>query len=278
LWTREELEARVDVLVIDEAGQFSLANAVAVARCARGMVLLGDPQQLASPSQVQHLDGAGDSALEYWLDGERTMPPDRGVFLEQSWRMNPTITAVVSDLMYEGRLVSAAGREQQRVQAPFPWGGSGVRWAPIEHVGNEAASPEEVVAVDGIVRQLVEALWVDHTGATHELSLDDIVIVAPYNAQVGRLKAGLPAGARVGTVDKFQGQEAPVAIYSMASSSVEDAPRGVSFLYDLHRLNVAISRAKCLAIVVGSPKLLDAIVSTPAQLASVNGLIRVAYP
>jgi superfamily I DNA and/or RNA helicase len=239
-------------------------------------VLLGDPQQLASPSQVQHPDGAGASALEHWLDGAPTMPPDRGIFLDRSWRMHPAITRVVSELMYGGRLASADGRELQQVQAPLPWGGSGVRWVPVEHFGNEAASPEEVLAVDAIVRQLVGSSWVDHEGATHPLTLDDIVIVAPYNAQVGRLKAGLPVGARVGTVDKFQGQEAPVAIYSMASSSVEDAPRGVSFLYDLHRLNVAISRAKCLAIVVGAPKLLDAIVGTPEQLVSVNGLIRVA--
>jgi uncharacterized protein len=109
----------------------------------------------------------------------------------------------------------------------------------------------------------------------HPIALGDILIVAPYNAHVGRLRAALPGGARVGTVDKFQGQEAPVALYSMASSSVEDAPRGVNFLYDLHRLNVAISRARCVAIVIGSPALLDAAVSTPDQLRAVNGLIAV---
>jgi uncharacterized protein len=146
---------------------------------------------------------------------------------------------------------------------------------PVEHTGNEAASSEEAAVVARIVGQLVGSAWVGPDGVTHPIALGDILIVAPYNAQVGRLRAALPGGARVGTVDKFQGQEAPVALYSMASSSVEDAPRGVSFLYDLHRLNVAISRARCVAIVIGSPALLDAAVNTPDQLRSVNGLIAV---
>jgi uncharacterized protein len=146
---------------------------------------------------------------------------------------------------------------------------------PVEHVGNEAASSEEATVVRRIVSDLVGSTWVDSDGVAHPIGLGDILIVAPYNAHVGRLRAALPDGARVGTVDKFQGQEAPVALYSMASSSVEDAPRGVSFLYDLHRLNVAISRARCVAVVVGSPALLDAAVRTPDQLRSVNGLIAV---
>jgi uncharacterized protein len=153
--------------------------------------------------------------------------------------------------------------------------GTGVRWVPVEHIGNEAASSEEAAVVRRIVGDLVGSNWVDSDGLTNAIGLGDILIVAPYNAHVGRLRAALPDGARVGTVDKFQGQEAPVALYSMASSSVEDAPRGVSFLYDLHRLNVAISRARCVAIVVGSPALLDAAVRTPDQLRSVNGLIAV---
>lgn len=275
LWSREDLTAAVDVLVIDEAGQFSLANTVAVSRCARGLVLLGDPQQLAQPSQAHHPDGAGVSALEHVLDGAPTMPVDRGVFLDRTWRMHPALSHVVSDLMYEGRLESAAGRERQNLQAPKPWGGAGLRWMPVEHVGNEAASSEETAVVRQILDEVVGSSWVDSDGETHEVGLRDVLIVAPYNAHVGRLRAALPPGARVGTVDKFQGQEAPVAIYSMASSSVEDAPRGVTFLFDLHRLNVAISRARCLAVIVGSPILLDAAVNTPDQLRAVNGLISV---
>jgi uncharacterized protein len=265
----------VDVLVIDEAGQFSLANAVAVSRCGGALVLLGDPQQLAQPSQAQHPDGAGASALEHMLDGAATVPPGRGIFLDRTWRMHPSLAEVVSNLMYEGRLESAPGRERQTLHAPKPWAGTGVRWVPVEHVGNEAASSEEAAVVSRIVGDLVGSTWVDSDGLTNAIGLGDILIVAPYNAHVGRLRAALPDGARVGTVDKFQGQEAPVALYSMASSSVEDAPRGVSFLYDLHRLNVAISRARCVAVVVGSPALLDAAVRTPDQLRSVNGLIAV---
>jgi hypothetical protein len=275
LWAREELTGLVDVLVIDEAGQFSLANAVAVSRCARALVLLGDPQQLAQPSQAQHPGGADASVLEHMLDGAPTVPPGRGVFLDRTWRLHPSLARVVSDLMYEGRLESAPGREMQALLAPKPWMGTGVRWVPVEHIGNEAASSEEAAVVSRIVDDLVGSTWVDSDGVAHPVGLGDILIVAPYNAHVARLRNALPEGARVGTVDKFQGQEAPVALYSMASSSVENAPRGVSFLYDLHRLNVAISRARCVAVVVGSPALLDAAVSTPDQLRSVNGLIAV---
>jgi predicted RecB family nuclease len=275
LWAREELTSSLDVLVIEEAGQFSLANAVAVCRSARGLVLLGDPQQLAQPSQAHHPDGAGASALEHMLDGHATMPIDRGIFLDRTWRMHPSLAKVVSDLMYDGRLESAPGRERQHLQGPEPWGGAGVRWVPVGHTGNEAASSEEAAVVSRIVDELLGSHWVDSDGIRHLVGLRDVVVVAPYNAHVGRLRTALPAGARVGTVDKFQGQEAPIAIYSMASSSVEDAPRGVDFLYDLHRLNVAISRARCVAIVVASPALLDAAVNTPEQLRAVNGLISV---
>ncbi|HET9059997.1 MAG TPA: TM0106 family RecB-like putative nuclease [Acidimicrobiales bacterium] len=275
LWSRDELTGLVDVVVIDEAGQFSLANAVAVCRCARGLVLLGDPQQLAQPSQAVHPDGAGISVLEHLLDGAATIPADKGVFLDRTWRMHPDLAQTVSELMYEGRLEAVPGTEAQRVEAAAPLSGSGVRWVPVPHVGNAAASSEEADVVAKIVDDLHGETWMDRRGEIHRVGLDDILVVAPYNAHVGRLRATLPAGARVGTVDKFQGQEAPVVIYSMASSSAEDAPRGIDFLYDLHRLNVAISRARCLAVLVGSPRLLDAAVRTPEQLRRVNALIKV---
>ena len=276
LWARPDLIGAIDVLVIDEAGQFSLANAVAVAPAAsRGLVLLGDPQQLAQPTQAQHPHGAGVSALEHLLDGATTMPADRGVFLGQTWRLPPPLAKVVSQLMYDDRLTAATGTELQRVNGPAPWDGAGLRWIPVPHSGNEATSREEADRVADILTELLELTWTDMSGATQPLALTDIMIVAPYNAHVGQLRARLPGGARIGTVDKFQGQEAPVVIYSTASSSAEDAPRGVTFLYDLHRLNVAISRARCLAIVVGSPALLDAAVHNPDQLRSVNGLITV---
>ncbi|MGQ0631601.1 MAG: TM0106 family RecB-like putative nuclease [Sporichthyaceae bacterium] len=274
LWAREDLEDSLDVLVIDEAGQFSLANAVAVSRAAAGLVLLGDPQQLMQPTQAQHPDGAGISALNHLLDGAPTIPADRGVFLDLTYRMHPELADVVSRLMYEGRLESAPDRERQLVHAA-PWVGAGVRWVPVAHVANESTSPSEVARVAEIAADLLAGTWTDCDGAEHPVGPTDVLVVAPYNAHVARLRAALPDGVRVGTVDKFQGQEAPVVIYSLASSSAADAPRGIDFLYDTHRLNVAISRAKALAIVVGSPTLLDSAVRNPDQLRKVNGLIAV---
>ncbi|MGY1746752.1 TM0106 family RecB-like putative nuclease [Blastococcus sp. SYSU D00695] len=270
-WCRPDLAEAVDVLVIDEAGQFSLANAVAVARSATSLVLLGDPQQLAQPTQAVHPGQSGLSALEHLLEGHPTVPPGRGVFLDRTYRMHPALTAFVSDLAYEGRLESAAGRERIAVDG---WA-SGLAVRFVEHTRPAAAaSDDEAEAVAELWRSLQGTGWVDAEGATSRIGPDDVLVVAPYNNQVARIRGLLPDGARVGTVDKFQGQEAPVVVYSMTSTSAEDAPRGVSFLYDLNRLNVAVSRAKALAVVVMSEELLDAAVRTPEQLRQVNALCR----
>ena len=273
LWSHADMAGAVDVIVIDEAGQFSLANAVAVSRAARSMVLLGDPQQLAQPTKALHPEGAEVSALGHMIDGHDTIPLDRGVFLTSSYRMHPALTAFISELAYDGRLASAAGREKQRLDGG-PWTGSGLRVVEVDHAGNGAASAEEAAVVAAVWKDLVGGQFTDHTGAQRALTPGDVVVVAPYINQVGLIRALLPDGARVGTVDKFQGTEAPVAIYSMTSSSVADAPRGVSFLYDVHRLNVAVSRAQAMAIVVLSPTLLEAPVSNPEQLRQVNALCR----
>lgn len=275
LWSRADLAGMVDVLVIDEAGQFSLADAVAVSQCASGLLLLGDPQQLASPSTAVHPPGAGVSVLEHMLDGAATIPADRGIFLDETWRMHPSITRVVSSLMYDDRLGSVEACGHQRLVAPAPYGGAGLLWCPVRHEANSAASIEEARVVAKIMDDLMGTSWVDPNGAVRPIDVGDILVVAPYNAHVGLLRRTLPAGAEIGTVDKFQGKEKPVVIYTMASSSADDAPRGVGFLYDLHRLNVAISRARCRAIIVGSPSLLDAPVHTPEQLRCVNALITV---
>ncbi|MHB8273534.1 MAG: TM0106 family RecB-like putative nuclease [Dermatophilaceae bacterium] len=274
LWARADMQDLVDVLVIDEAGQFSLANAVAVSSAARSMVLLGDPQQLTQPTQAVHPDGAGISALDHLLDGHDTIPADRGVFLDKTYRMHPAITGFVSQTSYDGRLASAEGLDKQRVQATGALSGSGLRWLPLDHEGNASASDEEAATVAALVNDLCRGTWFDAGGGEHRLTLDDLLVVAPYNRHVARLIDKLPKGARVGTVDKFQGQQAPVVIYSMASSSAADAPRGVDFLYDLHRLNVAVSRARALTCIVASPDLLDAEVHTPDQLRVVNALCR----
>ncbi|MGR6965266.1 TM0106 family RecB-like putative nuclease [Geodermatophilus sp. URMC 61] len=270
-WCREDLAEAVDVLVVDEAGQFSLANAVAVARSARSLVLLGDPQQLAQPTQAVHPGESGLSALEHLLDGHLTVPEDRGVFLDRTYRMHPALTAFVSDLAYEGRLESAPGRERIAVDG---WS-SGLAVRFVAHAQpSMAASPDEASAVAGLWHSLQGVGWTDAAGERSTIGPDDVLVVAPYNNQVALIRRALPHGARVGTVDKFQGQEAPVVVYSMTSTSAEDAPRGVSFLYDLHRLNVAVSRAKALAVVVMSEELLDAAVRTPEQLRQVNALCR----
>ena len=273
LWAREEMRGAVDVLVIDEAGQFPLANAAAVAQAAQSLVLLGDPQQLRSPTLTTHPFGAEVSALEHLVDGE-TIDPTCGVFLDRTWRMHPSITSFVSELSYEGRLESEGLTRQQRVDAPGALTGAGLRWAPVEHLGNAVSSPEEAVVVRALVDDLLRGTWVDQAGRTGPIRASDILVVAPYNAHVAELRARLPQDVQVGTVDKFQGNEGVVVIYAMGSSSVADAPRGVEFLYDIHRLNVAISRARALAVVVASPALLDAPVSTPAQLRAVNALCR----
>ncbi|MEO6143851.1 MAG: TM0106 family RecB-like putative nuclease [Dermatophilaceae bacterium] len=272
LWARADMQDLVDVLVIDEAGQFSLANAVAVSSAARSMVLLGDPQQLTQPSQAVHPDGAGITALDHLLDGHVTIPADRGVFLDKTYRMHPAITQFVSQVSYDGRLASAEGLEVQRISAPGALSGSGLRWHPVAHGGNASASDEEADAVAGLIADVCRGTWFDVFGVEQPMTLDDVLVVAPYNRHVARLVDKLPRGARVGTVDKFQGQQAPVVIYSMASSSAADAPRGVDFLFDLHRLNVAVSRAKALTVIVASPDLLDAEVHTPEQLRDVNAL------
>jgi DNA polymerase III delta prime subunit len=274
-WTRADVAQSVDVLVVDEAGQFSLANAVAVARGARSMVLLGDRQQLAQPSQAVHPGESGASALEHLLDGHPTIPPERGVFLDRSYRMHPDLTAFVSDLAYEGRLEAADGRERVAVLGEGSLSGSGLRVQPVRHELTAAdKSQQEADVVARLWRSVQGATWRNHLGEEAPMGPADVLVVAPYNAQVALIKAALPDGARVGTVDKFQGQEAPVVIYSMTSTSADEAPRGVSFLYDLNRLNVAVSRAQALAVVVLSPLLLDAPVRTPEQLRRVNALCR----
>ncbi len=274
LWARPELRESVDVLVIDEAGQFSLANAVAVCPAAKSLVLLGDPQQLTQPTQATHPYGAGVSALEHILEGHETMPPDRGVFLEKTYRMHPSVTAFVSELSYEDRLEPVSGLERQIISGTDALGGHGLRWLPVSHEGCTSCSVAEAEVVARLVTDLLGRSWTNEKGVDVPLGVEDVLVVAPFNAQVAALRAALPSGVRAGTVDKFQGREAPVVIYSMTSSSAEDAPRGVSFLFDVHRLNVAVSRARALCVVVGSPALLDAPVHTPEQLRAVNALCR----
>jgi uncharacterized protein len=275
LWSRPEFGLAVDLLIVDEAGQLSLANTLAVSGSAANLILLGDPQQLDQPLKGTHPPGAEASALGHVLDGESTMPPDLGLFQERTRRLHLDICRFTSEVFYEGRLTSEEWLSSQDLAGPGELSGTGVRFVPVAHAGNRDESPEEAAAISHLVGELLDggATWTDETGRRRPLRRDDVLIVAPYNAQVAEIGRALP-GARVGTVDKFQGQEAPVSIYSMATSSPDEAPRGMEFLYSLNRLNVATSRARCLAVVVASPALVRVRARTPRQMRLANALCR----
>jgi predicted RecB family nuclease len=273
LFSREGMDRRLDYLFIDEAGQLSLADVAAMGTAARNLVLLGDPQQLPHVRQGVHPGDSGCSVLEHLLDGS-TVGEDRGLFLARTWRMHPDVCSFVSDLAYDGRLVSAPGRERQRIDAPGLHG-TGLRFIAVEHSGNAQRSPEEArVVAEHVRRLLAGGTFTDADGATRPLTPADILVVAPYNMHVRCLRDVLPAGVEAGTVDKFQGREAPVVFFSMASSSGEDVPRGLEFLFSRNRFNVAISRARALAVLVCSNRLLDVRCRTVEQIPLVNAICR----
>jgi ATP-dependent exoDNAse (exonuclease V) alpha subunit len=274
LFAREGMQEKLDYLFIDEAGQMSLADALAMATAARKVVLLGDPQQLPHVTQGVHPEGSGCSVLEHLLGSDQTVRDNRGLFLARSWRMHPDVCRFISELAYEGRLSSAEGRERQRVESPG-LSGTGLRYIPVAHEGNAQQSAEEARVVAEQVRLLLDGgTFTDHEGTSRSLTPKDVLVVAPYNMHVRCLRAILPDGVQVGTVDKFQGREAPIVFFSMASSTGDDVPRGLEFLFSRNRFNVAISRAKCLSVVVCSPRLLEARCRTVEQMRLVNALCR----
>jgi uncharacterized protein len=252
-------DGRFDYLFIDEAGQVSLADALAMGTCARNVVLVGDPQQLDQVIQGTHPFGSGASVLKHLIGDDETIAPNRGLFLERTYRMHPDVCGYISEEFYEGRL--APDPVTATRTTPF---GTGLRFIPVEHEGRRQESAEEVEAVGAEVNRLIGG----------GVNAEDIMAVAPYNAQVNALRAALPEAVRVGTVDKFQGQEAEVVLYSLASSSGDDVPRALEFLLSRNRLNVAISRARCLAYLVASPKLLEVNCNTIPQMRLANALCR----
>jgi uncharacterized protein len=280
LWSRQDMESTVEVLFVDEAGQFSLANTIAVSTAADSLVLLGDPQQLDQPLQGSHPPGAERSALGHVLGENAVMPPDRGLFLADTWRLHPDICRYTSEVFYDGKLGWERSLERQALVGVAPADGTGIRWLPVAHEGDATDSVDEAAVIAALVRDLLaaDARWTSRRGVTARIELADIVVVTPYNAHVERIAVALGdagfAGARVGTVDKFQGQEAPISIYSMATSTPEEAPRGMEFLYSLNRLNVATSRARCAAIVVASPALIRVTCHSPRQMQLANALCR----
>lgn len=272
LWAEDNSRECLDYLFVDEAGQMSLSQVLAASRAAKNLILLGDPQQLEQPQRGAHPEGSDVAGLTYLLDGHPTMPEGMGLFLGVTRRLHPSLCKFTSDIFYEGRLTSLAGLEKQIIGGNTPFDGAGLFYVPVDHRGNQNKSPEEVTAIADIVAKLLAGgTWTNAKGETHPLQKEDILIVAPYNAQVAALIERLP-GMRIGTVDKFQGQEAPVVVYSMTSSTVEDAPKGMSFLFNPNRLNVATSRAKSVCILVSSPKLLEPACNTIEQMRWVNAL------
>jgi uncharacterized protein len=271
VFPREDVErrGRVDVLFVDEAGQLALADVLAAGVSADRLVLLGDPNQLPQVSQGMHPAGASASVLEHLLDGGQTVPPERGIFLERTWRLRPELCAFTSEAYYEGRLGWVEECARRTLAA-----GDGPFVLPVEHAGRGQSSWEEAEAAGAAIRALLGTDFVDTDGRTRPLAPADVLVVAPYNAQVRALRAKVPAGVRVGTVDKFQGQQAPVVFVSLASSSGEDAPRGIGFVFDRHRVNVATSRAQCRVVLVCAPRLLEADCRTVEQMRLVSAVCR----
>ena len=270
-FARPEFEQTFDWLFVDEAGQVGLANMVAMGRAARNIVLVGDPRQLPQVIQGAHPEPANLSCLDWMLGEHATVPPDRGIFLPISRRMHPDVCRFISEQVYEGRLASHPDTARQCVTGtPFPE--VGAFWVRVSHEGNAQIAPEEVAAIQAATSQLLRGTWTEKDGTSRPMHQTDIIVVAPYNAQVNALRDALPDGIRVGTVDKFQGQEAPVCLVSMTASSADETSRGMEFLFSLNRINVAVSRAKGLSLVFGAPRLREAKCETVAQMRLVNTL------
>ncbi|MBG6225849.1 hypothetical protein IWX63_002432 [Arthrobacter sp. CAN_A2] len=264
----------LDLLVIDEAGQFSLANTMAVARAARRLLLLGDPQQLPQVTQGTHPEPVDESALGWLSAGHATLPARFGYFLADTWRMHPDLCQAVSVFAYDGRLTTAAAARGRHLDGARP----GIECVFVDHAGNSTASAEEAAEVVAQVRRHLDLSWTAEPGAgPRPLAQQDILVVAPYNAQVQLTRRALGAAGfgdvRVGTVDRFQGQQAAVVIVTMTASSAAEAPRGIGFLLNRNRVNVAVSRGQWRAVVVRSPRLTEHMPSTPAALEELGAFI-----
>ncbi len=261
-----------DHLFVDEAGQVSIANIVAMSGAATNIVLVGDPMQLPQPIQGSHPGQSGQSSLEYFLAGHRVVPDDRGIFLPVSRRMHGGVCEFISTAVYNGRLRNDAGAQSQSLTDPSGKSRTGAHLVEIDHEARSQSCVEEVNAIAATIKDLLGSTYRDREGKTRKIGLKDFLVVAPYNAQVNELVLGLPKGVRVGTVDKFQGQEAPICLVSMTTSSADELPREINFLFSLNRINVAVSRAQVLALVFASPRLLNVPCRTIEQMKLVNTL------
>lgn len=274
-FSRDDLQGAFDYLFVDEAGQVSVANLIAMSRAASNIVLMGDQMQLGQPAQGTHPGESGLSTLDYLLHHAPTISDDRGVFLETTYRMHSAVNRFISDAIYDSKLHPDPANDKQVVSVPHGYSGAlnkqaGIIFIPVEHEGNTQASQEEVDAIVSAANEFLGRQFTDKSGQARPISWEDMLFVAPYNFQVNKLKQALGPAAKVGSVDKFQGQEAPIVFLSMCASDANDSPRGLDFLFDRNRINVAISRAQALAVVVGNPALARANASNVGQQTLVN--------
>ena len=279
LFAHERFDRHLDYLFVDEAGQVSVANVIAMGVSSRNIVLVGDQMQLGQPIQGVHPGEAGLSILDFLLGHQATVSPDRGIFLNHTRRLHPNVCEFISQTFYEGRLIADPENARRKLIFESVIDGiseDGIYFVPVMHSGCSQRSEEEGVAIKNSFDRLLGQTFVDKDGSSRVLGLEDILVVSPYNVQVNYLKGILPVGAKVGTVDKFQGQEAPAVLVSMATSDAECLPRNIEFLFSANRLNVALSRAQCLAVVVACPKLLETPCKTIDQLTLVNKFCRLA--
>jgi uncharacterized protein len=271
---KEEHVDRFDYLFIDEATQVCLPNLVAMARCSQNIMLMGDQMQLEAPSQGTHPGDSGHSGLVHLTHGKPVIAAHEGIFLPVTYRMHSRVNDVVSSLFYNNELKSHRDNDTQQIiwkksqEVKLP--SSGVIFYPVEHSGNTHGSKEEAQVLKEIMDAALNSKWTNKSGKMQNLTKADILVVTPYNFQVSLLKQHLGTDARIGTVDIFQGQEAPLVLVSLCASTIQDAPRGISFLLQRNRMNVAISRAKCLSVVVGSPLLFDGKPSTTNNIELLN--------
>ncbi len=274
-FSHEGATGAFDYLFIDEAGQVCLANVVSMSRSADNLILLGDQMQLEQPVEGSHPGDSGKSSLEYILQEHATVPDNFGIFLGTTYRMHPDVCSVISDAVYESRIQPHSQTSKQIIGfsnssvAERIAKVSGIVWVPVEHIGNSQASDEEVDRIDALMKDLRLCTYTDKDGNTKPVTLNDILIVAPYNMQVRKI-ANRISGAQVASVDKFQGREAPIVILSMCASDAGSSPRGMDFLFSMSRLNVAISRAQSIAFVVGNPNLTKTSCSTLSQMKLLN--------
>lgn len=274
-FARDDMADQLDYLFIDEAGQVAVANLVGMSRSAKNLILMGDQMQLGQPTQGTHPAESGLSILDYLLFDSPTISEEMGVFLDTTYRMHPEINEFISQNIYEDKLKSHPDNHKRIIKVPQDYQGllnkeAGIIYIPIVHEGNTQSSEEEIAEIKKLATELIGRTLTTPSGEERQITLDDMLFLAPYNYQVIKLKEALGSDAKIGTVDKFQGQEAPIVFISMCTSDATESPRGLDFLLNKNRMNVAISRAQTLAIIVGNPNLGNTTVSHVNQLKLVN--------